>query len=81
MKPPLVNVGDLKFGFDQKKSPRHCPDCKSKLGPVQYGRESYSERAEHYQRRCTCGVRMIWSFPGVWKRQHDLPLWHRYRIS
>lgn len=60
------------FGMDRKPQPRTCPDCKKKLADAEYER---LPRDHQFRIHCSCGVILAWSYPGVWKRNHVLPLW------
>lgn len=60
-----------KFGFSNKPSPTHCPDCNYRLGTLQYNIVfGYTS----WHRDCKCGCIVIWSYPNVWKRRHILPI-------
>lgn len=67
-----------RFGFAKRPMPAKCPDCSSKLGPIEYGLkfdEKYKRTSPRFVdgtsfwRQCPCGCVVTWgvdvSKPGV----------------
>ena len=57
------------FGFSKEPMPSSCPDCKSKMGQIQYGIKfdsNYKQvspsfvKNDSIYRQCNCGCVIIW---------------------
>lgn len=81
---------DNKFGFAKKTMPAKCPDCNSKLGPINHGTKfdskyklvspSFVDNCMIW-RECNCGCVIVWGcdigpnhYHQVFKRRHVLPI-------
>jgi hypothetical protein len=77
----IIGMRITSFGMHNKPQPRKCCDCGKKLPDAIYNGELIKplyRKPRFYQQftiECKCGVILVWSYPNVWKRYHEIPLW------